>query len=91
MKYLPLRDFDDVTNALNFDTADCHVIGGCDLYTTKAAGADKKLYKNIENSLETQLRLLPPPPTRRLPPREEPQEGDEHTRHYALQFAPQIL
>ncbi|KAL2038199.1 hypothetical protein N7G274_009147 [Stereocaulon virgatum] len=58
MKYLPLRDFDDVTNALNFDTADCHVIGGCDLYTTKAAGADKKLYKNIEHSLETQYASL---------------------------------
>ena len=28
------------------------LIGGCDLYITKAAGADKKLYKNIETSLE---------------------------------------
>ncbi|OCK82559.1 mitogen-activated protein kinase MAF1 [Lepidopterella palustris CBS 459.81] len=54
MKYLPLRDFEDVTSALNFDTADCHVIGGCDLYTTKAAGSDKKLYKTIEHSLESQ-------------------------------------
>jgi len=58
MKYLPLREFDDVTNALNFDTADCHVVGGCDLYTTKAAGSDKKLYKNIEHSLETQYESL---------------------------------
>lgn len=47
-----------MTNALNFDTADCHVIGGCDLYTTKAAGADKKLYKNIEHSLESQYASL---------------------------------
>ncbi|KAL8824488.1 MAG: hypothetical protein Q9170_008136 [Blastenia crenularia] len=54
MEYLPLRDFDDVTNALNFDTADSHIIGGCDLYTTKAAGADKKLYKTIEQGLEDQ-------------------------------------
>ncbi|KAI4116214.1 MAG: hypothetical protein LQ338_007748 [Usnochroma carphineum] len=54
MKFLPLRDFEDVTNALNFDTADSHIIGGCDLYTTKAAGADKKLYKNIEQGLEDQ-------------------------------------
>ena len=53
-KYLPLRDFDEVTNALNFDTADCHVVGGCDVYTTKAAGGDKKLYKTIEKSLESQ-------------------------------------
>ena len=47
-----------MTNALNFDTADCHVVGGCDLYTTKAAGNDKKLYKNIEQSLESQYASL---------------------------------
>lgn len=58
MKFLPLRDFDDVTSALNFDTPDCHVVGGCDLYTTKAAGTDKKLYKNIETSLESQYESL---------------------------------
>lgn len=58
MKFLPLRDFEDVTSALNFDTPDCHVIGGCDLYTTKAAGSDKKLYRNIENSLESQYESL---------------------------------
>jgi len=34
------------------------VVGGCDLYTTKAAGADKKLYKAIEQSLETQYASL---------------------------------
>ena len=53
-QYLPLRDFDEITKALNFDTADCHIIGGCDVYTTKAAGGDKKLYKTIEKSLESQ-------------------------------------
>ena len=53
-----MRDFDDVTNALNFDTSDCHVVGGCDLYTTKAAGSDKKLYKDIEQSLESQYASL---------------------------------
>jgi hypothetical protein len=58
MKFLPLPEFDDVTSALNFDTPDCHVIGGCDLYTTKAAGSDKKLYRNIENSLESQYESL---------------------------------
>ncbi|KAL9122624.1 MAG: hypothetical protein Q9187_000815 [Circinaria calcarea] len=57
-QYLPLRDFDDVTNALNFDTVDCRIIGSCDLYTTKAAGGDKKLYKNIEHSLEAQYESL---------------------------------
>ncbi|KAK3989260.1 Maf1 regulator-domain-containing protein [Cladorrhinum sp. PSN332] len=43
-----------VSRALNFDTPDCHITGSCDLYTTKAAGSDKKLYKNISQSLETQ-------------------------------------
>lgn len=47
-----------MTSALNFDTTDCHVVGGCDLYTTKAASADKKLYKNIEHSLESQYESL---------------------------------
>ncbi|KAH0537680.1 hypothetical protein FGG08_005545 [Glutinoglossum americanum] len=58
MKFLSLRDFEDVTSALNFDTPDCHVIGGCDLYTTKAAGSDKKLYKSIDKSLESQYQSL---------------------------------
>jgi hypothetical protein len=43
---------------LNFGTSDCQVVGGCDLYTTKAAGSDKKLYRNIENSLESQYESL---------------------------------
>ncbi|KAL1898828.1 RNA polymerase III-inhibiting protein maf1 [Sporothrix stenoceras] len=58
MKFIPLRDFDIVTSALNFDTPDCHVTGGCDLYTTKAAGSDKKLYKDIDKSLESQHAAL---------------------------------
>lgn len=47
-----------MTSALNFDTPDCHVTGSCDLYTTKAAGSDKKLYKNIQQSLESQHAAL---------------------------------
>lgn len=43
-----------MTSALNFDTPDCHITGSCDLYTTKAAGSDKRLYKNIQQSLQTQ-------------------------------------
>ena len=57
-QYLPLPEFDDVTNALNFETADCHVLGGCDLYTIKASSGDKKLYKAIEQSLESQYASL---------------------------------
>ncbi|KAI2467395.1 Maf1 regulator-domain-containing protein [Annulohypoxylon bovei var. microspora] len=58
MEFLPLRDFDVITSALNFSTAECRVKGSCDLYTTKAAGSDKKLYKSIENSLEAQHAAL---------------------------------
>ncbi|KAJ6146132.1 hypothetical protein N7497_008114 [Penicillium chrysogenum] len=54
MKYLPLPEFEDVTSSLNFDTTDCHIIGGCDIYTTKAARSDRKLYNHIEQSLEAQ-------------------------------------
>ncbi|KIX04155.1 uncharacterized protein Z518_07709 [Rhinocladiella mackenziei CBS 650.93] len=56
MKYMPTRDLDIVTSSLNFTTPDLHVVGGCDLYTTKAAGGDKKLYKSIENGLEAQYK-----------------------------------
>jgi len=53
---MPNRDLDIVTSSLNFSTPDLHVVGGCDLYTTKAAGGDKKLYKTIENGLEAQYK-----------------------------------
>ncbi|KAF2710022.1 repressor of RNA polymerase III transcription MAF1 [Pleomassaria siparia CBS 279.74] len=52
MKYLDLCALHEVNLALNFDTQDSAVIGGCDLWTTKAAGSDKKLYKRIERTLE---------------------------------------
>lgn len=58
VQFLPLRDFDVVTSSLNFSTSDCRVTGGCDLYTTKASGSEKKLYKNIECSLESQHEAL---------------------------------
>jgi AP-1 complex subunit sigma 1/2 len=54
MKYLPVHDFEAVTGALNFNTPDCNVTGGCDLYTTKSTGSDKKLYKNIDEDLNSQ-------------------------------------
>jgi AP-1 complex subunit sigma 1/2 len=41
-----------VNLALNFDTPDSAIIGGCDVWTIKAAGSDKKLYKRIERTLE---------------------------------------
>ncbi|RMD40676.1 hypothetical protein DV735_g4427, partial [Chaetothyriales sp. CBS 134920] len=54
MEFMPVRDLDIVTSTLNFSTPDLHVLGGCDLYTTKAAGGDKKLYKSIEHGLQEQ-------------------------------------
>ncbi|USP78192.1 hypothetical protein yc1106_05466 [Curvularia clavata] len=52
MKYLDLCALHEVNLALNFDTQDTAIIGGCDLWTVKAAGSDKKLYKRIERTLE---------------------------------------
>ncbi|KAF2201590.1 hypothetical protein GQ43DRAFT_471639 [Delitschia confertaspora ATCC 74209] len=52
MEYLDLCAFHEVTQALSFDTDSCSIIGGCDAYTVKAAGSDKKLYKDIDNHLE---------------------------------------
>ena len=53
-QFVAHRDFDYVSSSLNFTTPDLYILGGCDLYTTKAAGGDKKLYKNIESDLEAQ-------------------------------------
>ena len=58
LQYLALRELENITSALNFDTPDCRVVGGCDIYTTKAAGSDKKLYRNIENSLRLQYEQI---------------------------------
>lgn len=57
-QYLPVQDFEAVTSALNFNTPDCNVTGGCDLYTTKSTGSDKKLYKNIDKDLNSQHAAL---------------------------------
>ena len=53
-----MQDFEAVTTALNFNTPDCNVTGGCDLYTTKSTGSDKKLYKNIDKDLSSQHAAL---------------------------------
>ena len=57
-QYLDLCALHEVNLALNFDTQDSAIIGGCDLYTTKAAGSDKKLYKRIERTLEERYKEL---------------------------------
>jgi len=58
MKYISLRSFEDVSSALNFESDGIRVVGGCDLYTTKAAGSDKKLYKRIDQTLEAKHESL---------------------------------
>lgn len=52
IQYLELRDFETINNHLVFNADDCRILGKCELYTTKAAGSDKKLCKNIERDLE---------------------------------------
>ncbi|BFZ58668.1 RNA polymerase III-inhibiting protein maf1 [Savitreella phatthalungensis] len=52
MKYLELREFQVINSHLVFTAEDCRIVGKCELYTTKAAGSDKKLCKTIEKSLE---------------------------------------
>ena len=76
---MPLDDFETITEALNFSTADCHVIGSCDLYTTKAAGSDKKLYKSIETNLESQHESLVRLSASLSPP-QIPQDGRSRQR-----------
>lgn len=40
-----------LASALKFDTPECHVSGNIDLYTTKPASSDKKLYKALDKHL----------------------------------------
>jgi AP-1 complex subunit sigma 1/2 len=58
LQYLSLRTFEDVSAALNFESDGIRIVGGSDLYTTKAAGTDKKLYKRIDKTLEAQHESL---------------------------------
>ena len=51
---MPLRSFEEVSSALNFTSEGLQLVGGCDLYTTKSAGSDKKLYKQLERGLDAQ-------------------------------------
>ncbi|KAE9986354.1 hypothetical protein EG328_005857 [Venturia inaequalis] len=52
MKYMPLRNFDIVDAALNFENDGVIIEGGCDLFTCKATKDDKKLEFKLENELD---------------------------------------
>ncbi|KAF9306484.1 RNA polymerase III-inhibiting protein maf1 [Mortierella antarctica] len=49
MKFLEYSGIEAINSALVFDTPECRVYGRVEPYSCKAAGADKKLYKQIEN------------------------------------------
>ncbi|AOW06955.1 Maf1 regulator-domain-containing protein [Yarrowia lipolytica] len=51
MKFIQDHTLDEVASALKFDTPECHVSGNIDLYTTKPASSDKKLYKVLDKQL----------------------------------------
>ncbi|KAF9422276.1 RNA polymerase III-inhibiting protein maf1 [Podila epigama] len=48
MKFLEYSGIEAINSALVFDTPECRVYGRVEPYSCKAAGADKKLYKQIE-------------------------------------------
>ena len=47
-----------MSDALNFTKPELRIVGVCDVYTTKAAGSDKKLYKSIDRQLEERYAKL---------------------------------
>jgi len=55
MKFLEISDFETISRGLSFEAQDCRVSGRCELFTTKAAGVDKKLYKQLERHLEARM------------------------------------
>lgn len=55
MKFIDELDIERINQTLNFETSDCKISGGCDIYTTKPVASDKKLYKRIDHHLETIL------------------------------------
>ncbi|KAG0005369.1 RNA polymerase III-inhibiting protein maf1 [Entomortierella chlamydospora] len=61
MKYLEYPGMDNINSALNFETPECNVYGRVEPYSCKAAGADKKLYKQLENKYPSVGHIMSPP------------------------------
>lgn len=57
-KFIDEFDIELVNQALQFETTDCRIQGGCDLFSTRPAGSDKKLYKRIDLHITLLLREL---------------------------------
>lgn len=55
LQFIDELDVERVNQTLNFETSDCKITGGCDIFTTKPVASDKKLYKRIDSHLETLL------------------------------------
>lgn len=55
MKFIDELDIERVNQVLNFETIDCKITGGCDIFTTKAVASDRKLYKTIDHHLDSIL------------------------------------
>ncbi|KAJ2161922.1 RNA polymerase III-inhibiting protein maf1 [Coemansia sp. RSA 552] len=57
MKYLDIESFRTLNSNLSFPTTggDRHVLGRIEAYSCKAAGADKKLYRQLENKYQQSL------------------------------------
>jgi hypothetical protein len=51
-QYMPLRNFDIVDAALNFENDGVIIEGGCDLFTCKPTKEDKRLEFKLENELD---------------------------------------
>lgn len=56
MKFIDELDIERLNQTLNFETSDCKINGGCDIFTTKDVASDRKLYKTIEEHLDLLLR-----------------------------------
>ncbi|CCH45449.1 Repressor of RNA polymerase III transcription [Wickerhamomyces ciferrii] len=52
MKFIDENDIEQINQFLDFDTNECHINGGCDLFTTKPVGSDRKLYKTIDKHFD---------------------------------------
>ncbi|KAJ2065374.1 RNA polymerase III-inhibiting protein maf1 [Coemansia aciculifera] len=57
MKYLDVESFRTINSRLSFPTTsgDRHVVGRVEAYSCKVAGADKKLYRFLENKFQDDL------------------------------------
>ncbi|KAF9925674.1 RNA polymerase III-inhibiting protein maf1 [Linnemannia zychae] len=63
MKFLEYPGLDVINSSLNFETPECKVFGRVEPYSCKAAGADKKLFKQLENKYDptANSNILSPP------------------------------